>query len=297
MSECPHCKKKLKSQSALQQHLDAKHHEAPRVATPLIACQYCDRIFRSEEFLGKHLNTNHRFEPDICQMVPFPDAEGCWVYRKDFQGKTGKGFGIFVCDSDSCSRHWITAHAFRDNFGQSCQGCNNRAFPYIMWQFPSEQRNKKYEQGDGPPHDASRCDACKAGCFCTKIPSDPLPVHPPAKETRSSSSKPTPKNKTPLAASKSRTPVVAPVVKVRRDVSYAAAVSPSSNDNRPTPVPVQEPRLPTQVPIPHTYMRPATTVPTPSYIHQEREYTTGYRVSSSSQSPASSTSVSFCVVM
>jgi hypothetical protein len=157
---CDYCDREFRSEGALEQHINAKHPD------DLYACDYCDREFRSEESLENHTNAKHPFEPEVFEGVPFEGAEGEWVYRDDFKGK--KGFGLFVCTS--CSRHWMSAHAHRDLYGQGCQSCEKKIFAYIMWQSYGHRKEKELVS-DGPPHDASRCDACKAGDYCTKIPS------------------------------------------------------------------------------------------------------------------------------
>jgi hypothetical protein len=151
MERCEECGKTFKSLDslrALHQHQAAKHH--------------------LQSAAKHHLQSaaHRRFDPDTYQGVPFPGANGRWVYREDYRGK--KGFGIFVCDS--CHRHWISAHAYSNQFGQDCQACEINTFPYIMWQSPTRDRDEliRDDEDDGPPHDSSRCDACKAGHYCTK---------------------------------------------------------------------------------------------------------------------------------
>jgi hypothetical protein len=120
-----------------------------------------------------------RFDPTFYTGVPFEGAIGRWVLRENFvSSRSGrpKGFGIFVCSS--CSRHWTSAHAYRDKFGQDCQGCGAKTFPHIMWQFLSTAPKHRGENLVGPPHDASRCDACKAGCFCTTSRNISSPIPP-----------------------------------------------------------------------------------------------------------------------
>jgi hypothetical protein len=145
--------------SLLRFLINAKH---PYTDDDLYVCDYCDREFRSEESLENHTNAKHPFEPEVFEGVPFEGAEGEWVYRKEFKGR--KGFGLFVCTS--CSRHWMSAHARRDLYGQGCQSCEKKIFAYIMWQSYGHRDNDQ-EESDSTPHDASRCDACKAGNYCT----------------------------------------------------------------------------------------------------------------------------------
>jgi hypothetical protein len=130
-------------------------------------CPYCARAARSVESLQQHIAAKHRFEPNTYDGIPFPGAEGRWVLRETFASSSHrpKGFGLFVCLS--CSRHWKSAHAYRDNFGQDCQGCGQKTFPRLMWQFSSITPHRHRDSLDGPPHDTSRCDACKAGWHCT----------------------------------------------------------------------------------------------------------------------------------
>jgi hypothetical protein len=140
-----------------------------------LSCEECGKTFKSQDSLHQHQaakhhlqsSAHHRFDPDTYQGVPFPGAKGRWVYREDYRGN--KGFGIFVCNS--CPRHWISAHAYSNQFGQDCQACEIKTFPYIMWQSPPREDRDDLlgdDGDDGPPHDSSRCDACKAGYYCTK---------------------------------------------------------------------------------------------------------------------------------
>jgi hypothetical protein len=176
-----------------------------------LGCAFCNRNFPSQHALRQHTEAKHsnnrisgatgRFEPEVCEMVPFPGARGRWVKKDDYQGR--KGFGIFVCKS--CSRFWISAHAFREKYAQECQGCDIRTFAYIMWQ-SSEDRVKDRDEGveaSGSPHDASRCDACRDGNYCTKIPTSTLP-----RITTPSSTRTIP---TPISVVQQRPSILAPV--------------------------------------------------------------------------------------
>jgi hypothetical protein len=261
---CQYCDREFRSQEALQQHMDAKHsYESEETDDECHNCEYCEREFHSLEEWLKHTQTKHRFEPEVCEMVPFPGAEGEWVYRQQYRGGgKNKGFGIFVCNS--CSRFWISAHAYRDKYGQECQGCSIKTFAYIMWQ-SSEYRVKDRDEGveaSGPPHDASRCDACRDGNYCTKIPTSPLP---PFKNTSAASTpthKPSPSHTPPPSAKTMST--AASSTTVRRDVSFAKIVSTS---NHMPPTPTQDP--PTRSPQPPN----TRTMPTSStYYSQQSQY-------------------------
>jgi hypothetical protein len=152
-----HCSSDLSElKSWLHKHLEDEHP---------FGCDDCDLDFDSEEALEQHRSSKHRYEPDVFDGVPFPGADGEWVYREDFEGR--KGFGLFVCRS--CSRSWMSAHAFRQKFGQDCKKCGLKSlFADIMWQsYSYGDHCQNNLDNDRPAHDAARCDACKSGYYCT----------------------------------------------------------------------------------------------------------------------------------
>jgi hypothetical protein len=93
--------------------------------------------------------------------LPFPGAEGEWVYTEDFYGS--KSFGHFECPR--CTKAWASAHAWKA-YKQACKKCNTFARPWCLWEndvreFSREKKN--VQERTSRPHDAARCEACKEG--------------------------------------------------------------------------------------------------------------------------------------
>ena len=126
-----------------------------------LRCKYCGNIFPSNDHLKAHEKRRHPLEPDVFEGLPFPGAIGYWVYREEYTGR--KGFGVFQCPS--CFRTWVSAHARKAKYKQGCKHCEERVLPYIMWY--SKERSEKPQEKSTAPHDATRCEACQAGIFCT----------------------------------------------------------------------------------------------------------------------------------
>ncbi len=92
---------------------------------------------------------------------PIPGTSGKWVLMEDFSGR--KSFGIFFCIT--CDKYWFTAHATK-GFKQSCKSCEQKSYPFFMWQNDRASRDMRDEARSDRlkgPHDQERCDACKAG--------------------------------------------------------------------------------------------------------------------------------------
>ena len=60
---------------------------------------------------------------------------------------------------------WTSAHSYKP-FKQGCQRCETMSFPVFMWvnegNYDSDDDDDDEEE-DGPPHDSSRCEACRRG--------------------------------------------------------------------------------------------------------------------------------------
>lgn len=95
--------------------------------------------------------------------VPFPDAAGRWVARKDFPRNRRKSFGMFECHR--CSKTWSSAHT-QPLYRQGCKNCDDFVLPCCMWLNPPGDTRESDDDDSRAPHDHERCEACRAG-VCT----------------------------------------------------------------------------------------------------------------------------------
>lgn len=64
---------------------------------------------------------------------------------------------------DSQLRRWSSAHAYKQ-FKQGCQNCETECLPVCLWQnYGSGGSDDEEVDPDRPPHDSSRCQACRLG--------------------------------------------------------------------------------------------------------------------------------------
>ena len=94
--------------------------------------------------------------------VPFPDAAGRWVARKDFPRNRKTSFGMFECHR--CSKTWSSAHA-QPLYHQGCKNCDDYVLPCCMWLNlnPPGDTRESDDDDSRAPHDHERCEACRAG--------------------------------------------------------------------------------------------------------------------------------------
>jgi hypothetical protein len=153
-NKCEYCDMVFRSTKALNKHRDTVD------CTPA-ECNYCEQNFKTDEALEAHEKNRHPLEPELFKGLPFKGAVGYWVHRDEFKGH--KGFGMFQCSG--CSRYWSSAHAYQQKYRQSCKRCEIAVQPSIMWVF-TEEADGVESEGEGrddAPHDAARCEACRAG--------------------------------------------------------------------------------------------------------------------------------------
>lgn len=130
----------------------------------LFECSICKKTFRTQRSLSQHCEDTGHIEDsqdddgdEIETPEPPVDSPGQWVLREDFTGR--KSFGYFVC---GCGRFWLSAHAFKD-YRQGCRGCEQKSFPYFLWENFGKRTDRDRNYADDKPHDASRCEACRNG--------------------------------------------------------------------------------------------------------------------------------------
>ena len=82
-----------------------------------IPCSECGRSFATQTGLKAHKKAKHQQHILSSGSTLSPEAfdapvdePGRWVERQDFHGR--KSFGVFSCPS--CTKVWMSAHAFRD---------------------------------------------------------------------------------------------------------------------------------------------------------------------------------------
>eukprot|EP00047_Mylnosiga_fluctuans_P000749 m.201247 g.201247 ORF g.201247 m.201247 type:complete len:233 (-) comp10104_c0_seq2:231-929(-) len=119
------------------------------------AVESCDEVTTDDEYDADEVNESD--EEELGSLSPpFPSAKGSWVRVHDYPGR--KSFGRFYC---SCGNKWMSAHAFKEDYGQDCRECDvSDLAPRYMW------RNSAADDTSGRTgrghHDTAHCGACRA---------------------------------------------------------------------------------------------------------------------------------------
>ncbi|KNC83368.1 hypothetical protein SARC_04376 [Sphaeroforma arctica JP610] len=124
--------------------------------------------------IGKlRVSSRQRMDP-LLQSKLLVDAGADWLTEAFpngvwfVKGISTKGFGIYVCSTETnknpCGTSWLSAHAF-PKFHQECKKCAAKYKPFAMFDCRSDSDEDEKKTKSDKPHRCDLCEVCESqGC-------------------------------------------------------------------------------------------------------------------------------------